>query len=964
MSLTSSEFQNIKIVTSFVISEYNEASVFQSLETPSSGFFINPSNVLGRSSITGHILNSVNQFGKLQFSDPVGYLSLNDLSDVIITNPQLNQYLTYNGTDWTNQNFNLEDLTDVTIVGLTQGDYLVYDGADWINKKPDVSLDDLSDVIITAPALNEVLIYDGSDWVNQPLGAFSLVNLCNVNISGPAANELLVYDGTEWVNGGLLLNDMFDVIITAPVNGQVIQYNGSEWVNQNYVLSLDEITDVTISNPLSGELLLFDGAEWINQEITLTLGQVNDVTFIAPISGDFFRNDGVVWEEATFLYTLSLLLDVSVGVPTVNEILVYDGIAWDDQDPDLFRFTDVVLTGVAANEYLVYDGTNWVNQDLNQDSVGALGDVQLSAGGGAFTNVSGGFTLNYSEVGLISTLDVGTEGGTFSISATDATTAATQGGSVSIISGSGNTSGAGGSMTLAGGIAGPTNGDGGSVNLTGQDINLTSGQFTSTLVDPGKINLMGGVNETISNDPVQLATTAATFDYHGFCLKGSYVYIVQDEELSIYDITTPDSLSLVGNLTDPVNLANAIGIIVIGIYAYITTSTGNRFTIINVSDESSPVLSGSVTSSFLNFSPRFDFYGSYAIIPSNVNNSVASVDVSDPTAPEVISDITDATNLNGAYTVKINNNIAYVSAEGGNRITSLDISDPFNITVISSLLDGTNLLNASGLSIQSNYLYVGTLGTRVTTVDISDPTSMSVLGSVSNVNLTNTRYSGIIAYGDYVYQLSDTGVLNIIDVFDPTSPTILSSLSSLDISRDIIIQGNYLYGIGNAFQSYDLHGCILNPLETSNLYTNKLSTKTITTSGSVVFNSGLSIGGNLSVIGMNGPMISFRAEKLTNAAATTYYSWGNGSNNNAIGVVVPFPCKMVYIGLHVESLSTCTLTVFVNGVSTGQGLSLSASTNGYNNIDINLDKNDYFNVAVTAGTTINASVCTMYITAK
>jgi len=29
-----------------------------------------------------------------------------------------------------------------------------------------VSLDDLSDVIITAPATNEVLAYDGANWVN------------------------------------------------------------------------------------------------------------------------------------------------------------------------------------------------------------------------------------------------------------------------------------------------------------------------------------------------------------------------------------------------------------------------------------------------------------------------------------------------------------------------------------------------------------------------------------------------------------------------------------------------------------------------------------------------------------------------------------------------------------------------------------------------------------------------------
>ena len=36
-----------------------------------------------------------------------------------------------------------------------------------------LALDDLSDVVITAPAVDDVLIYDGAQWVNSPVPAGS-----------------------------------------------------------------------------------------------------------------------------------------------------------------------------------------------------------------------------------------------------------------------------------------------------------------------------------------------------------------------------------------------------------------------------------------------------------------------------------------------------------------------------------------------------------------------------------------------------------------------------------------------------------------------------------------------------------------------------------------------------------------------------------------------------------------------
>ena len=102
----STEVTDIKVNTSLYIKESNESSSNATDDTPSSGLFISPSsNVPGRpSDISGFIVTASNELGKLEFSDSVGFISLNDLSDVTITNVQDEDFLKYDaGTQqWIN----------------------------------------------------------------------------------------------------------------------------------------------------------------------------------------------------------------------------------------------------------------------------------------------------------------------------------------------------------------------------------------------------------------------------------------------------------------------------------------------------------------------------------------------------------------------------------------------------------------------------------------------------------------------------------------------------------------------------------------------------------------------------------------------------------------------------------------------------------------------------------------------
>jgi len=76
------------------------------------------------------------------------------------------------------------------------------------------SIENLGNVTITSPILNQVLSFNGIDWINvtlpdipdpyefscTELSACSINSLGDINISSPNLGQALIYNGTEWVN--------------------------------------------------------------------------------------------------------------------------------------------------------------------------------------------------------------------------------------------------------------------------------------------------------------------------------------------------------------------------------------------------------------------------------------------------------------------------------------------------------------------------------------------------------------------------------------------------------------------------------------------------------------------------------------------------------------------------------------------------------------------------------------------
>jgi len=75
-------------------------------------------------------------------------------------------------------------------------------------------LDDLIDVTLSSPSLNQVLKYNGSQWVNStvPASVSSLDDLTDVVITAPSSSQYLRYNGASWVNDAIVQADVTNLV--------------------------------------------------------------------------------------------------------------------------------------------------------------------------------------------------------------------------------------------------------------------------------------------------------------------------------------------------------------------------------------------------------------------------------------------------------------------------------------------------------------------------------------------------------------------------------------------------------------------------------------------------------------------------------------------------------------------------------------------------------------------------------
>ena len=304
----------------------------------------------------------------------VGSLTLDDLTGVNAANPQQDQILKFNGTNWVLDTDILSTNFSVTTAAASGSGALAYN-------QP-----------------TGVFTYTPPDLSGFLTTASGIPDLADVNITNIQTNQILKFDGTNWVNDVIAstqvsdINDIGNVTITNAQNNQVLKYNGTAWVNAvdstgTTISGINDIGDVTITSAQNDQLLKWDGNNWINfTPGYLTSFTEQDPTVPAHVKGITQANINA-WNAKSDVSALNDLSDVSTTGAANGKILKYNGTSWEIADDSgtqsdwaattgdavilnkptiptaLNDLTDVNTTGAANNKILKHNGTSWVVGD-------------------------------------------------------------------------------------------------------------------------------------------------------------------------------------------------------------------------------------------------------------------------------------------------------------------------------------------------------------------------------------------------------------------------------------------------------------------------------------------------------------------------------------------------------------------------------------------------------------------------
>ena len=251
-----------------------------------------------------------------------------------------------------------------------------------------------------------------------------------------------------------------------------------------------------------------------------------------------------------------------------------------------------------------------------------------------------------------------------------------------------------------------------------------------------------------------------------------------------------DQVGFVGVLQDPVRLNGATGIAIAGNYAYVTGTSDDGVSVLNITD---PTLAGSIWDSDILNDPRgIAVKGDYAYVGDR--NGLVSINVADPTNLVIVDKLVDSTRLFGLHAVVVDGNHAYVASASTDGLVVIDITDPSNLTITGSFVDTTLLSSIRGIDIVGDLAYL-CASRRFSMVNISDPRSPSLVGSRSQVSALSNAQRTAVA-GNYAYVTSYNNRLVVVNITDLTDPAVIASVGNSTTMPNPVgleIVGNYVY---------------------------------------------------------------------------------------------------------------------------------------------------------------------------
>ncbi len=268
------------------------------------------------------------------------------------------------------------------------GAFYYYNGTTWVPLGSDISLDELSDVVLTGPTAGQVLGYNGTNWVNTAAGgshAFGSHSDANANLTAPGVGldqYVLVWDNASTsfklvVNVAApsphALNDHTDTNLGSPGAGQDGYLVGWDNGTSSYTLkaptapgahTIDSHSNVTITSKATNDILKWNGSAWVN--VASNLDFLSDVAITSAALGDVLYYNGTSFVNYPFStliashnHSLDTLSNVSTGGKAVGDFLWWTGSAWANRAIRLADLYDVTATAPSTGQSLVWNGTDW-----------------------------------------------------------------------------------------------------------------------------------------------------------------------------------------------------------------------------------------------------------------------------------------------------------------------------------------------------------------------------------------------------------------------------------------------------------------------------------------------------------------------------------------------------------------------------------------------------------------------------
>ncbi|MCH8028021.1 MAG: hypothetical protein IID63_07860 [candidate division Zixibacteria bacterium] len=299
--------------------------------------------------------------------------------------------------------------------------------------------------------------------------------------------------------------------------------------------------------------------------------------------------------------------------------------------------------------------------------------------------------------------------------------------------------------------------------------------------------------------PIALDTISLPFTGMAMELKGNRLYVGSimlifslngEPVVSIYDVSEPSAVTLVGTCYMPVNnYGDAIDLDVADSLIYITCNSNGSLAIYSIADEQNPVL---LSLTYPGSTPWCQALKD-SILFLGADHGIVCYNVSNPNSPVYVATIP----FRGTWSIEMYGDTLFARRFG--LMHAYDVSDLSNVQEL-GVLANRGAWFTEFISGDTMYLPEYTWGFEI--VDVSDPSNMMVIDTYSSPTWS---VMGVTPVGDWVYCAKYFGPLNfgdgllVVDATDRYNPVHITSVPAAQNSVSIAVEGTKLVVAGSSY---------------------------------------------------------------------------------------------------------------------------------------------------------------------